>query len=166
MGNKIAKLSLLSVLALIAFLLESLLPPLIFPGAKLGLGNIFIMLALLCYGLYEGLIILAVKTVLSAIIGGNLFSLSFSLTAGIASVLVMYLLLKFFKKSISYTAISAAAGVVHNLIQLLVFSLINGNASVNVYAPYLALIGILSGTITGLSVNFLANLINKRTTVK
>ncbi len=166
MGNKIAKLSLLSVLSLIAFLLESLLPPLIFPGAKLGLGNIFIMLALLYYGLYESLLILVVKTLLSAIIGGNLFSLIFSLTAGIASVFVMYVLLKFFVKNISYTAISAAAGAVHNLVQLLVFSLINGNVSVNVYAPYLTLIGILSGTITGLSVNFLVNLINKRSAVK
>ena len=42
-----------AALSLIAFMIESLFPPLFVPGAKMGLGNIFSMLALI-YCSYRG----------------------------------------------------------------------------------------------------------------
>lgn len=157
MGKKIAKLSLLCVLALLAFLIESLLPPLFIPGAKLGLGNVFILVALVLFGYKESLVVVIAKSLLAGIFGGNPFSIAFSFTAGAISVTVSYLLLRFFKNELSYPAISSASSVTHNLVQLTVFIVMNGNFSIAVYAPYLTLIGMASGAITGLLAHFLIN---------
>ena len=56
MGKRIAMLGILAGLGLIAFLLESLIPLPYLPGAKLGLANIFSMLALALYGLPDALV--------------------------------------------------------------------------------------------------------------
>lgn len=162
MGKRIAKISLLCVLSLLAFLIESLLPPLFIPGAKLGLGNVFILVTLVLFGYKESLIVVIAKSLLAGIFGGNPFSIAFSFTAGVVSVTVSYLLLRFFKKELSYPAISSASSVTHNLVQLTVFIIMNDNFSIAIYAPYLTLIGMASGVITGLLAHFLINFFEKR----
>ena len=63
-GRRIAMLGILTGLGLVAFFLESLIPIPYLPGAKLGLSNIFSMLALVLYGLPDALVVVLVRTFL------------------------------------------------------------------------------------------------------
>lgn len=152
MGKRFSKLGLLCALSLIMFLVESLFPPMFIPGAKLGLGNIFIMLALIYFSYPEALLLVIAKSLLAGIMAGNPFSILFSFAAGICSLTVTYLLLKFFGKNLSVVSVAALSACTHNLTQLCVFAIINGSKNVFFYAPYLAVLGLLSGIITGLVV--------------
>ncbi len=150
-GRKIAVLGILTGCGLAAFMLESLIPMPFLPGAKLGFANIFSLLALLLYGLPEALIVVLVRTFLGSLFAGNLSMLLYSLTAGVISTAVSRMLLYALPR-VSFTAISVAGAVVHNLVQLFVYCGLTGTMLLFVYAPYLCLMGAGSGVIIGLIV--------------
>ncbi len=152
-AKKIAVLALLTGLGLIAFMIESLIPVLPIPGAKLGISNVFSMFALILYGLPEALLVIIARTVLGSIFAGNLSLLLYSLTAGVVSVIVSRLLLLLFPR-ISVLAVSVASAVVHNLVQLLVYCGLTGTMLLMSYAPYLCLLGTAAGIAVGLAVIF------------
>ena len=81
-AKKIAGTALLAAFALIAFLIESLLPPLFLPGAKIGLANFFVFLALILYGGGAAAGVAAAKCLLGAVFGGNISSLMYSRDRG------------------------------------------------------------------------------------
>jgi len=145
--KKIPIIALLTALSLISFLIESLLPPLFIPGAKLGLGNIFLMLCVIWLSLPDALIMFAAKCVLAAVFGG-LSQLMYSAPAGLVSLAAAYLVIRFFSKDISIVAVCALSAVIHNLVQLTVFGLIT-QSDITYYAPFLALAGLIAGVITG-----------------
>ena len=70
-AKKIAVLAILTALSLITFIIESLFPPLIIPGAKMGLANVFSFAALIMYSPIEAFAIVAIRTVLGAVYAGN-----------------------------------------------------------------------------------------------
>ena len=148
-AKKIAVLGVLTALSLIAFLIENLFPPLFIPGAKLGLANAFSFIALIIYSPIEACIIVGVRTVLSAIFAGNISAVLYSFTGGIVAMGVCSLLIYLVCPKISVVSASVAAAVAHNLTQNAVFVLISGTSLAFSYAPYLALIGIASGTFIG-----------------
>ncbi len=152
--KRIAFLGILVSAALLTFMLENLLPPLLLPGAKLGLSNIFTLLALILLSPLEALTLLTVRTVLGCLLIGNPFAIIYSLTAGLISLAIGMVLIKFLPR-ISIVSISVACAVVHNIVQNVVFCLINNTMLLLSYMPYLALLGVLSGTVTGLSVYFI-----------
>lgn len=152
-AKKIAVLSLLTALGLIAFLIESLFPPLFFPGAKMGLSNIFSLFTLVVYGLPEALLVVTARTVLGSLFAGNVSLLLYSFTAGIASTLVSGALLLAFPK-ISLLCVSVLSAVVHNTVQLLVYCALTQTTLIFGYLPYLALLGVLAGVIVGLAVTY------------
>ncbi len=159
-SKKIALLGLLTALSVIMFLVESLFPPLIIPGAKLGLGNIFVMLCLIYLGYSNSVILVVVKCLMAGIFGG--FSqIMYSLPAGLISLTIAFLMLKFIK-NISIVAISASASVIHNLVQNCVFAIIVKSHKVLLYAPYLTLLGVLCGILTGLTVYFINKNLSKK----
>lgn len=149
-----ALLGALTAAALLVFMLESLLPPLFFPGAKLGLSNIFTLLCLIVLSPAEALILLLVRVSLGSIFSGNPFAAVYGISAGVAGLLAGALLITAIPK-ISVVAVSVACAVVHNLVQNAVFCLVSGSTAAFVYLPYLALIGALSGAVTGACVYFL-----------
>ncbi len=104
-GKKIAVLALLAGLGLVSFLLESLLPPLVLPGAKLGIANLFSLLALIFYGLPDALLVVVARTVIGSLFAGNVSLLLYSLTAGVFSVVAARLLFLILPRSytISYS---------------------------------------------------------------
>ena len=153
-AKKWAYLGVFTALSLICFLIENLLPPLFIPGARIGVGNVFVMLALALYSLPEAFMLLAAKCVLSAIFGG-VTAIIYSAAAGAISLVLSYALIRFFSDKISLTAIAVLSAVVHNLVQLAVFSLATGAKEVFIYAPYLALAGAAAGVVTGLAAFFI-----------
>lgn len=148
MAKKIALYGILTSLALIFGYIESLFPlSFIAPGVKLGLAN-SVALILLCYGDFRGAILVNItRILLSALLFSSPFSLIFSLTAGILSVVIMRLLSGI--KGVSVVGFSISGAAVHNLVQLTVASLLFGRA-VWYYLPFLLVSALLSGGIIGI----------------
>ncbi len=142
---------LLSAVALIAFMLESLFPPLVIPGARMGISNVFILLAGVLLGVPSSFCVLTVKVVLGSLFSGNLSSIMYSLPAGALSLGVELLLL-YLAKNVSIIAISVVGSILNVTVQNAVFCLVTETAAYLVYLPYLALVGVLAGLIVGFAV--------------
>lgn len=148
-AKKIAVLALLTALSLITFIIESLFPPLIIPGAKMGLANVFSFAALIMYSPLEAFAVVALRTVFGAIYAGNFSAVMYSFTGGVVSMAVSSLLLCLVHPRVSVLAVSVAAAVAHNITQNVVFVFLSGSALMFGYMPYLVLLGVLSGAIVG-----------------
>ena len=147
MAKKVALYGILTSLALIFGYIESLFSlSFIAPGIKLGIAN-SVALLLLCFKDFKGALLVNItRILLSALLFSTPFSLVFSLTAGIISVVIMKPLSGI--KSVSVVGFSIAGAVVHNLVQLTVASIIFGRA-VWYYLPFLLVSALISGGIIG-----------------
>ena len=139
--------------ALILHLVESALPPLFAfaPGAKMGLSNLVTLLAVFILGVPESYLVLVVRCVLGSVFGGNLFSLVYSLPAGVIALTVEIVLIKFALGKLSVVSVSFIGAVLHNAVQLAVASII---VKVNLM-PYLPVM-LFASCVAGLVVGFVA----------
>ncbi len=160
--RKIAGISVLLAMSLIAFMLESFLPPMFIPGAKLGLGNAFSMLALALYSPYAAILIVMLRCVLGNLIVGSLSSMIFGLCAGAVSVSAAIILYTFVFPKISFVCISVCSAVLHNTVQCVVFCAISMTWQAIVYLPYLILLGAVSGFAVGAACVLIAKRIPSR----
>ena len=78
-AKKIVVLAIFTALSLITFVIENQFPPLLLPGARMGLANIFSFAALIMYSPWEAFLIVAVRTGLGAIFAGNPSALMFKI---------------------------------------------------------------------------------------
>ena len=156
--SSVALLGLLAALALALSFLEGLLPALPVPGAKLGLSNIVTMYALTALSLPAALGITAVKAVFALLRGGSAFLMSAA--GGLLSTLVMALCLRLFRGKMGDIGIGIAGAVAHNAGQWLMALLVIGPA-VLAYAPWLLLMALATGMVTGLTLHLLLPAIGK-----
>lgn len=153
--SKMVYISLLVAQALVLFLFERMIPvPFITPGAKLGLANIIIVIALYTLDNYkEAFLVIFLRLLLSTMFGGTLSSFFFSLAGSIFSFIIMVIIKELFKDKVSIIGVSAAGGVFHNIGQLLVAVFIVKNIGVMLYLPVLSIAGIVTGIFVGLTSN-------------
>lgn len=151
--KKIALSGLFLALALIVSLLESLLPPIVpaLPYAKLGLGNVVLLMCFVLVGVREGYCVLLLRCLLAAVFAGNFSSLMWSVPAALAAYTAMYLLYK--TRFFSTVALSAVGGMVHNAVQMAVGVGVAGSA-VAAYLPYMLVAGGGAGVATGIVCHF------------
>ena len=149
--KKITFTALYSSLALIIFYVESLFPPLIIPGAKMGLSNVFILLATITISPLHGFFTLLTKVILGSLFIGNFSAIIYSLPAGMIALLIEVLILNFIKKT-SVVSVSIAGAVINITIQNAIFCLYTSTIGYLSYLPYLAIIGVLGGCVTGFAV--------------
>ena len=151
--KKIALSGLFLALALIVSLLESLLPPIVpaLPYAKLGLGNVVLLMCFVLVGVREGYCVLLLRCLLAAVFAGNFSSLIWSVPAALAAYTAMYLLYK--TRFFSTVALSAVGGMVHNAVQMAVGVGVVGSA-VAAYLPYMLVAGGVAGVATGIVCHF------------
>ena len=161
-ARRMATLAVLTAMSLITFMIESLFPPLFIPGAKMGLSNIFSLLALYVLGPTEAIILVVVRTTLGSVFTGNISTLMYSMTAGLVSVIVSTVLVEFVYPKVSIVAISVVAAVMHNVTQNVVFCLVSNTPEMFLYMPWLALIGVLAGVIVGFAVWFILRTVPAR----
>ena len=135
---------------LVLSILEHMIPPIPFlpPNVKLGLSNIITMYCFFFVGKKYALILAILKSVFVFLIRGALAS-SLSLVGGVLSILVIALLVFLFRTKISYTLISIAGAIAHNLGQIVVASFVLGSDMVFFYMPVLLISGVVMGSITG-----------------
>jgi heptaprenyl diphosphate synthase len=144
-------------------LVENALPPLFWfaPGAKLGLANLLSLITLFTDGIVGGYVVLVVRILLASVFGGNFSALMYGLPAGIISYSIQVLLVKLCIKKIGVVTISVIGGVLHNVIQIVVASLITG---VNLYS--LTIYSLPVGFVAGLFIGLVAYFTLKRLPAK
>ena len=167
MNSKAYRLVILSLyvaMALILSYIESLIPlPLPIPGAKIGLPNIITLVSLLTLGWPLTLLVVIARIFLSGFLFGGGFSIVYSLGGGLLSLLVMSLLLHFFKNRISIILISVFGAITHNLGQVIVAAIVVQTTSLLRYFLFLMLLAIPTGLFIGITARELMRLLNKTT---
>ena len=159
--KKLTITAVLSAFALLSFVLEGLFPPLFIPGARLGISNVFILIALLIVGKPYAYAVLIVKVILGSLFAGNISSSLYSLPAGVIALTVEMLLITFIKP-LSIVSISTAGSVISLIVQNTVFCLVTGGTEYFIYLPYLALIGSVAGAFVGIVVYFAIKFLPKK----
>ena len=155
--RKIARMGLLTALALILSYVESLIPAFVaVPGVKMGLANIVVVFALYTLGPGEAAIVSIIRVLLSSLLFGSILPLSYSAAGAVISLLLMIILMK--TKIFGVTSVSVTGGVFHNLGQILVACLVLETDVLLYYLPVL----ILSGTITGAVIGIASSIVIKR----
>lgn len=146
--KKIAVRALLVALAMVLSYIESQIQFLtMVPGMKLGLTNLVVMVALYKINEKEAIIINIVRIFLVGFTFGNLFSIMYSLAGGILSGVVMILLKK--TKKVSMTTVSVAGGVFHNVGQIIVAMIVMETNAILYYLLVLWITGVFAGIIIG-----------------
>ena len=147
-SGRVACTALLAALALALSFVEGLLPPLPMmpPGAKLGLSNLATMYAAGSLGLPSALFLAVFKGLCSLMTRGGRAGLM-SLSGGVVSTVVMWLLLK--KANASLGVVGVCGALAHNAAQLCAAYFLT-STSVLFYVPFLVLFGVLTGLLTGL----------------
>ncbi len=153
--KRLAVNGVLTAIALGIFVLEAQLPPLTpIPGIKLGLSNIITLFALVFLSGKDALMILIARILLGSLFAGNPAILFYSLTGGLASLLVEYLFLK--KNSVAFLwGISAIGALTHNTVQIGVAVFLTKTPAILSYLPILWISGIITGLFTGFCIFYL-----------
>lgn len=159
-SKKIALNGLFIALALILSYLESLISlPFLIPGMKLGLANLAVMCALYLFDVKSALAVSLLRIIIIFLLFGNVTSLIFSLSGGIFSLIIMILLYK--SRSFKIVTVSAAAGISHNLAQMLAALFVVKAVSFVHYTAILWFAGLIAGLITGTICGIILNRIKE-----
>ena len=119
--HTITELAIFTAIAFIFSYIESLFPlPIPFPGIKLGLANLVIVLVLYKNGFCQALSVSIVRGLLNAFTFGSLFGFLYSLAGSVLSLIIMNLLKNKTHLHISAFGVSVAGGITHNIGQFAV----------------------------------------------
>ncbi|MBN1695256.1 Gx transporter family protein [candidate division WOR-3 bacterium] len=161
--NKIAYISVFTAASISIFVIESLFPTPI-PGIRLGLANIFILLALIFFGLKEALLIGILKSIVGSLILARLLTPSFifSISGTVLSTFIMWLVIHT-RLPFSLLGISMIGAEANVIIQLIIaVSIFLPGVSFFRIAPIYVLSSIITGSITGTSTYLIYLKINRR----
>ena len=146
--KKLTSLALMVSFALVLSYVESRIPAFVaIPGVKVGLANIAVIFTLYKLGIKEAIMISLVRIVLISMLFGNPVSLIYSFAGSVLSLAVMFLLKKL--TPLKEIAVSVVGGVMHNVGQIAVASLMLDTNVVTYYLPVLILSGTLAGIVVG-----------------
>lgn len=149
MKKKTAYLGVLCAAAIVLGYIESLFPVFVgVPGMKLGLPNLAIVLILYLYSWKEAMAVSVVRVLVIGFLFGNAFSIAFSLSGGILSLLCMEAARRYLK--LSGTGVSMVGGVTHNLGQIVIAVFVVKNVRVAYYFSILAVSGLVTGILIGI----------------
>ncbi len=163
-NKKLFRISLTAILAVFAtltFMLENLFPPIILPGARMGLSNVFILLTVILLGPVESVCVLIIKTLLGSLFSGNVSAIMYSIPAGLVSLGVEIILIYFIKR-ISVLSISVFGAIINVIVQNGVFCLVTKTVEYLVFIPYLCIISAVSGLIVGYAVYLIIKKLPKK----
>ena len=139
----------LVALAMIFSYVEALIPISFgVPGIKLGLANLVVLSGLYRMKPTEVLSVSVARILLIGFLFGNGMSIIYSLSGGLLSFLVMFLLRK--AGGFSVVGVSIAGGASHNIGQILVAAAVLKSSGVFYYLPVLIIAGIVTGALMGI----------------
>lgn len=156
-AKRIAYLGLLIALAFVFSYIEFLIPINIgVPGAKLGLANLVIIVAIYTIGERNSFILSMLRIILVGFTFANMASMLYSLAGGILSFVAMVAAKR--AKRFSITGVSVIGGVFHNIGQILMAIWVVKTSSLIFYLPVL----LIAGTIAGVIIGILGAMVTKR----
>lgn len=148
-GKNLATGGMLVALAFIFSYLESLFPVLIpVPGIKLGLANLVTLVTIYILGERAGFFVSILRILLSGLTFSGIFPMLYALSGGILSFFGMIFLKR--RKWCSIYGVSMAGGVLHNIGQILIASLVLRSSSIFTYLGILLPAGVFTGFFIGL----------------
>jgi Predicted membrane protein len=150
-------LAVFSAAALLTGIFDALFP-LPVPGMRLGLANVFPLLALVVFGPADAVVVAALKTGLAFFLTGNVFALACSVGGTLCSLPTAILLYRYAGARLSLPAISVASAFAFNLGQMGAVVLMTGEPMIAVYLPVL----LLFAAFTGFAVGALADRLSGR----
>ena len=155
--QKSVYIALLAAQATVIAMLERLIPNLFAfaPGAKLGLSNMITLVAIFTLSTKDSFKVVTMRLLLSTLLGGTLSTFLYSFAGSYLSFIGMVIVRKLGPKRVSYIGISATGGILFNVGQLAVASLIAQSFSVMLYLRVLSFAGILAGVVVGVAGNFM-----------
>lgn len=146
-----ARLAALLALSLTLLVLENRFFPLALllplPGAKLGLANLATLIALELDGLGAAVTVSILRVILAGFFSGTLGAFWFSLGGALLSLVGMAIGRRL--PGVSLVGVSMVGAVCHNAGQLLVLRLLMPGAGVAALLPWLILLAVPAGAITG-----------------
>ena len=153
--KRLARIALLTGIALIIFTIEAQIPPLTpVPGIKLGLANVVTLFTMAVMRRRDAAVVLVLRIFLSSLILGQLSMLPYSMAGGALCFIIMAVLIKVFAEN-QLWAVSIAGAIAHNIGQLITAALLTGSAEIFFYGPVLLISAIITGAFTGLAAQFL-----------
>ena len=117
------------------------------PGIKLGLANIVTLIVLYMFQTKYAWIILVPRCCFAAAFGGGATGFWFSLCGGILALTVMMLARK--TSGLSVYGVSILGAAAHNIGQILAAMVLMNSIYIGAYLPYLLLVSIVTGFLTG-----------------
>ena len=157
-------MAVLTAAALIIFIIEAQIPlPIPIPGAKLGLSNAVTLFALFYsrgqkkrgVELTDSNVfaILICRIFLGAIFTGRIIALLLSVSGGLFSFAAQVTAKRVVTDKQIWVC-GAIGGMFHNIGQILAAMFIMDTAAAAAYLPFLIILGVVSGTITGFTAQF------------
>lgn len=156
-AKKAAFFGLLGALALVLSFFESrLMPDIPFmpPGAKPGLSNVVTMLTMSLSGLSGAMYITLLKGLFAFVTRGA-FAGMMSLSGGIVSTALCFLLMRYGGEKLSFIGIAVPSAAAHNIGQLVCACVLSGTAAMFNYGKYLLIFSVITGVITGAALNII-----------
>ena len=155
--RRLTALALTVSFALILSFIESKVPAFVaIPGVKVGLANIAVIFTLYKFGTGEAITVSAMRVLLVSMLFGSPVSFIYSISGAVTSLLVMIVLKKL--APMTEVSVSVVGGVVHNIAQIGVASLMLETNVVTYYLPFL----LLSGTVAGIAVGVISAILIKK----
>lgn len=156
MSKKVTLYGVLAAVGLVFSYVETLLPlSFIAPGVKIGLANGVALLLILKKDIKGAFLVNIIRILLLNLLFVHPFALIYSLSAGVISILIMWLVAK--TEIFSAIGFSIIGALTHNLVQFVVALILLGGG-VWFYLPVLIFSAIISGGIIG----FLAKILDKK----
>jgi len=148
-AKSVAYTAILVCVAMLLSYLESLLPYIPVPGFKPGLANIAVAVALLRFGLPCAITVSLTRILLSSLLFGAPVSLIFSLAGGICSLCILAVYYFFLTKIIGLIGLGVLSSAAHCIGQSLAASIMYGTSLLFTYLPWILLLSIPTGLLTG-----------------
>ena len=159
--KKLTTLAMTITFALILSYIESRIPALVaIPGIMVGLANIAVIFTLYKFGLKEAIGVSFVRVVIVSMLFGSPVSMIYSVAGAFLSLAAMVILKKL--TPLKEIAVSVCGGIMHNVGQIAMASIMLSTNVVAYYLPFL----ILSGTLAGIAVGAAAALLINRVPIK
>ena len=146
----IARVGLMAALALIFSYVEAIIPySASLPGIKLGIANVVTLVALYKFGVKDAVAISVIRIVIAGLLFNGLFGMIYSLAGAGLSLAGMIALKR--TELFSVAGVSMAAGVLHNMGQLIIASALIEDLRIFFYFPMLMFSGIVAGILVGIA---------------
>ena len=147
------KLTLLAnflAIAIVLNIIESAIPVIPVPGAKLGFANIVTLIVIYVYSFKDGMALTVSRVLLVSVLSGKLLGPVFYMS--LSGAIVATLAMGFFKKTnfFGMIGVSVLGSIFHSIGQIAAGIFVIGSVAVLAYLPIMLFLSIPAGVLTGL----------------